>query len=398
MKHNLLKYSAWLHLFLWISLLQPDGFAERTLVMSQQDLRPIEQFVVGNCVVIVAAGGQLQPYSITRTMSYVADCFVKIQINDICVCAAPHQKFYSCDRNDWVSANMLHVSEQLLCGNDNVVCVSAVEMVHKQQKMHAFTVDTSHIFCVTPYKIIAHNIDPATTAATIAALSVTCPPAAVAVAVGQAVAFSVVGCVMYCMHRSSQRNKIQPGGCFYPEAKDNALHNGGCYQPMPDVPLVCDIRVGKETGTAKITPYEKPEVVKNSGCEFPITDAEMPIVHHAATKQTDSSDNKRYNGPWYNRTEDWIKDHPFGQKTKDCLERSIYVNQGKRAYKTIKKIENYDGFNKGDYIVIDALHNDHLEVFGKNLKWKHVANFDGTKNEKKTEQGREESRRPLEKG
>jgi filamentous hemagglutinin len=63
----------------------------------------------------------------------------------------------------------------------------------------------------------------------------------------------------------------------------------------------------------------------------------------------------------------------------------------------IKRIDDCDGFKKGDYVVVDAMHKDHLEVFDKNEKWIAVANFDGTKNEKKTEQGREEPRRPLEK-
>lgn len=71
-------------------------------------------------------------------------------------------------------------------------------------------------------------------------------------------------------------------------------------------------------------------------------------------------------------------------------------NQGKRAFKVIENIENCDGFKKGDYIVVDAMHKDHLEVFGKNKKWKQVTNLDGTKNEKKTEQGKKEARKPLE--
>jgi|GEM_PF-1714449 hypothetical protein len=397
MKHNQLKRFAWLHLLLWVGLLQPDGFAERTLVMSQQGLKPIEQFVVGNNVVVVAAGGQLQPYSITRTMSYVADSFIKIQVNDVCICAAPHQKFYSCDRTDWVNANELKVSEQLLCGSGNVVCVSAVETVHKQQKMHTFTVDTSHVFCVTPYEIMAHNIDPATTIATVATLSVACPPAAVAVAVGQAAAFVGVGCVMYCMHRRAHKHDLRHNGCFSPESSNgtSAQVATGCYHPMPDVPLVCDIGAGKEVETAKITPYENPEVVTSVGCEFPVADAEMPILHHATTKQTDVDAEGRYNGPWYNRTEDWIKDHLFGQKIKKLLQRTDYIKQGKRAFRVIEKIEGCYGFNKGDYIIIDGLHKDHLEVYGSNKKWKQVANFDGTRNEKKTEQGKEEPRQPL---
>ena len=46
--------------------------------------------------------------------------------------------------------------------------------------------------------------------------------------------------------------------------------------------------------------------------------------------------------------------------------------------------------------MVDAMHKDHLEVFGKNEKWKSVANFNGSKNIDKTKQGMKESRRPLE--
>ncbi len=78
------------------------------------------------------------------------------------------------------------------------------------------------------------------------------------------------------------------------------------------------------------------------------------------------------------------------------MERSIYVNQGKRAFEVLNNIDGCDGFEKGDYVVIDGLYKDHLEVFDKHGEWKSVANFDGTKNEKKTEQGKEKPRRPLE--
>jgi len=401
MHQKLLNKSVLLFLFSWIACLQPDGFAERTLVMGHYGLRPIEQFVVGNAVIVIAAGGALQPYSIMRTMSYVADSFIKIYIKDVCVCAAPQQKFYSCTRNDWVSANALNTSEQLLCGNGNLVCVDRLETVHKKQKMHTFTVETSHIFCVTPYEIIAHNIEPTVTTGVIVGLSVTCPPAAIAVAAAEAVTFGIIGCVMYCAHRKSQKNQRNFNAHFSTNTKSHGLHDHkktvGCYNPIPDCPIVCDIRAGKETETAKITPYEKPEVI-NVNCEFPRETIESPILHYTATKQSECDEHKRYNGPWYNRTEDWIKEHPVGQKIKKFLERSIYINQGKRAFYVLKDIEGCTGFKKGDYVVVDALHNDHFEVFGKNLKWKHVANFDGTLNEKKTEQGRTEDRQKLQRG
>jgi hypothetical protein len=393
MQRNFLKKFTFLFVLLWVGLLQPDGFAELTLVKTYGGFKPIEHFIVGNHVVVVANGGQLQPYSITHTMSYVADCFIKIQIKDICVCAAPNQKFYSCTRNDWVSAQALRVSEQLLCGSGNVVTVDAVETVYKQQKMHAFTVETRHIFCVTPYEIIAHNIDPISTAGT-AVLSVACPPAGIAAAVAQGVAWTVLGCVMYCKHRKAHKYELQHRGCFTPESRHGTTASvaSGCYQPVQEVPLVCDIRAGKLDLPTKLV-HEIPVSNVDQGCAFPIH-AEKPELHNAATIQTDCDASKRYEGPWYNRTEDWVKEFEH----KDKLERSDYVNQGKRAFKVLKNVEVCDGFKKGDFVVIDALHNDHLEVFGKDKEWKHVANFDGTKNIKKTEQGKNEPRKPLIKG
>jgi len=88
----------------------------------------------------------------------------------------------------------------------------------------------------------------------------------------------------------------------------------------------------------------------------------------------------------------------IGQKIKTLLERSAFTNQGKRAFQLIGKIKNCDGIKKGDYVVVDALHNDHLEVFDKNKKWSHVVNFDGTINYEKTKQGQKDKRQPLKKG
>ena len=386
-----------LHVLLWVGLLQPDGFAESTLVRTYEGFKSIEQFVMGDHVVVVAEGGQLQPYSIARTMNYVADCFIKIQIKDICVCAVPDQKFYSCTRNDWVSARALHVSEQLLCGSGNIVCVDAVEMVHKKQKMYAFTVETSHIFCVTPYEIIAHNIDPVSIVGTVT-LSAVCPPVGIVAAIGQVAAFGVLGCVMFCRHRKSHKYEAQHHGCFSPESGTgvSAPVATGCYQPVQEVPIVCDIKAGKVDLPTQLVHEIPKDIGLDQGCAFPIH-AEPSELYDTAT-QTDGAENKRYDGPWYNRTEDWIKEHPFGQKIKDCLERSIYINQGKRAYRVMRKIEGCNGFDKGDYIVIDALHNDHLEVFGKNKEWKYVSNLDGTKNIRKTEQGKNEPRQRLKEG
>ena len=259
--------------------------------------------------------------------------------------------------------------------------------------MHAFTVETSHIVCVTPYEIIAHNMDPVSMVGTVT-LSAVCPPVGIAAVIGQVAAFGVLGCVMFCKHRKAHKYDLQHHGCFSPESRNSATTAiaTGCYQPVQDAPIVCDIKAGKLDLPTQLV-HEIPENNIDKGYEFPIY-VEQPILHEAATAQTDGDENKRYNGPWYNRTEDWVKE--FEHKNK--LERSGYINQGKRVFAILEDIKGCDGLKKGYYVVVDALHKDHLEVFGRDLEWKHVANFDGTKNIEKTKQGSKEQRRPLQRG
>jgi len=183
----------------------------------------------------------------------------------------------------------------------------------------------------------------------------------------------------------------------------------GCFKVAqePIIVHIYPIQDGnQDIGCRIIVPSEKQNIsapgcvsaaeeTKNSSHIFPVVQNKEPMI---LLKQADTevdSENKQYPGPWYDRTEDWIKEYPFGQKVAKHLERSKYTNQGKRAFRVINNIEGCDGFKKGDFVVIDALHKDHLEVFDKWKEWKGVANFDGTKNENKTAQGNNTPREPL---
>ena len=44
-----------------------------------------------------------------------------------------------------------------------------------------------------------------------------------------------------------------------------------------------------------------------------------PHVQLYNTKKDDCEEKEQYNGPWYNRTEDWISEHIFGQKIKKII-------------------------------------------------------------------------------
>ena len=238
------------------------------------------------------------------------------------------------------------------------------------------------------------------TTTVVAALSTVCPPVGAVVAVAEVVALGVVGVGMYCARQKLEKNK-KFDGCFLQDDVLKQSQSTGCYPvDIPyyrdlNVPPGCIITVEKLRTTEGFA-YEKPEGM-NDACAFPAEIVRDSIMHHYEANKDDGDEKKQYNGPWYNRTEDWINEHPFGQKITNLLERSQYTNQGKRAFRLIKNIENCDGFKKGDYVVVDAMHKDHLEVFGRDKEWSHVANFDGTINVEKTKQGMKERRTPLRK-
>ena len=57
------------------------------------------------------------------------------------------------------------------------------------------------------------------------------------------------------------------------------------------------------------------------------------------SKSTEKEEVKtRYEGPTYERTEDWVKNHPLPDEVKNAFERTNLGMQGKRAYRLKKKI------------------------------------------------------------
>lgn len=116
-----------------------------------------------------------------------------------------------------------------------------------------------------------------------------------------------------------------------------------------------------------------------------ITTVSKTEVQRKIADQSKLTSNERYNGPTHNRTEDWIK--TLSEKIRNAFERTNLGMQGKRAYRLKEKVEGFTGIAQGEFVVIDALHKDHLEVYDKYGDWVHVANFDGTRNIEKTNQG-----------
>jgi hypothetical protein len=92
------------------------------------------------------------------------------------------------------------------------------------------------------------------------------------------------------------------------------------------------------------------------------------------------------------RTEDFFEKTEFGIKHAKDFEWSIYGYDGKRAFQAMK---NFDHIKKKQYIALDGLHKNHLELYGSDRKWLGVINFDGTLNEQLTKSVNKGKRRPL---
>jgi hypothetical protein len=93
-----------------------------------------------------------------------------------------------------------------------------------------------------------------------------------------------------------------------------------------------------------------------------------------------------------NRTEDFFIAIEFGKAHKNNFQRSIYGYHGKRAFQAMK---NFDHIKKKQYIVLDGLHKNHLEVYNSDKKWLKVINFDGTLNEQLTSNASEKLHQKL---
>jgi hypothetical protein len=186
-----------------MNLVHAEGFTADILVHMQQGLVPIENIEQGDQVV-VGCGNPSPLYAITNTIAKSVDRCIAITVKDVVICAAIDQKIYALGKG-WVRADGLILSDLLLCEDKKYIEISALEIIDEEQKMYALSVESSHIFCVTKYGIIAHNTEPV--GASIAtAISFVCPPAGAAVIVGEIVAFGVAGFIGYLIHKKSKQD------------------------------------------------------------------------------------------------------------------------------------------------------------------------------------------------
>lgn len=141
-------YLLFLPLIFFVNILHADGFVAGTVVHTQNGLVPIECCSVDDRILNKQA---LTTYPISHIISYTANNFVNITIDDECVGVSVSQRLYAVNKNGWVYASILEVSDQLLCGNGEIVLIKKIETIQELQKIYALSIKTDHTFCVGRY-------------------------------------------------------------------------------------------------------------------------------------------------------------------------------------------------------------------------------------------------------
>jgi len=339
------------------------------------------------------------------TPSYVR--FTCVDEDDTCteiITCTPLQEFYLYDADVWIPAYQL-VAGVRLKSRDGYQIIIVLEHIAEDLEVYLIEVKDTHTFFVGRCGLLTHNT--MLPWALSAGLSI---PFGASAASGAAGAFfgpitllagAVIGTVAGIMFKiacDKHMPRYEVGVCDH-----DFMHPQECQTTT----IISQDKQGIGCGDTTIkhpkpfiTPIEPVEIEKQIGCPIIIIEEPKPLINvpveqtwedffvtkdKQANNDTAKNKKERYDGPTFGRTEDWINSSPIGKE----FERTDKGMQGKRAFRLKKKIPGLTGISQGEFVVIDALHKDHLEVYNKHGIWTHVANFDGSKNEEKTEQAKD---------
>lgn len=135
-----------------------EGFLAGTLVSTPHGLVPIEQLAIGDTVNNYQDDGACTSQKITAISNHHIDEYLTIETPDETIAAAPHQKFYVADEEQWVHAQDLTPRHKLLTIMAQGILVQQVKKVNQTNQAYVLTVN-DHVFYVTPHAIHVHNSD-----------------------------------------------------------------------------------------------------------------------------------------------------------------------------------------------------------------------------------------------
>lgn len=352
-----------------------------------------------------------------------ANCHIILGFDDECdadIVCTPIQEFYIPGNQSWTSAYMLKIGDALLTKDMTTKIVQHKRFIPNSIKIYMIEVDDSHTFFVGKYGVLTHNIF----LPLAASLGFSVPFGSVATGTAGSF-FGPIGLVggvifggivsvaikaLYENHIHSYKTpaynttyienychnmvipnddniSLQSDGCFIPQSIDEIARIIPIEYQLPEIPVGCiaiEVKTLHDNDTHIYDESSEIESIKTKGCFDQNNQIERSLIH----KQEKTTEHETAKIRYREKARNWDE---FEKKTLMGQQHGKYfVHTGKRNPKDnspirqlIKDIPNTEMFKKGYLFAIDKLHGDHFEVW-KDKKWIGVANFDGSRNEKKT--------------
>ncbi len=429
MLNKIFKFFCWtffISYFFTITILYGHGFSADTLIqLNDKSLSPIRTIYLATMYMHIPILSyntiiQLQEKQYIKSTKQDKSCYCMHigfnndsddkQNSDI-ICTIT-QEFYIPKIDQWIPAYKLIIGDELLTSNMTTKPITYIKFTSNFLPIYLFEVENSHTFFVGKHSILTHNIAMPTIWMGFSAF---CGNGGTIVAAGNSffgpmslIINLSIGALQFAIAKiisrsSSQKEKEIPiqvirdcGSSYIPEHK--TPEREPCLNEIKTLTYTCETEQQSSTFVVSPSPCNyslQNPILNNINYEYGSTHLSAridatPLIQSCLTSSEQQKD--RYNGPKYHRTEDWVKE--FEEQTKKVFEKTNFKPHGQRVFKIIRDIPG-TALKKGMYVALDALHKDHLEVYGKNREWIFVINFDGTINEQKTEQAKKTKRYPL---
>jgi hypothetical protein len=345
------------------------------------------------------------------------------EANDI-ICT-PLQEFYLPAIGKWLPAYMLRHGDALLTENLTTKTLVYKELIEKPLKIYMLEVHNAHTFFVGKDSILTHNIFlPAAIG-----IGFAIPFGSVAtgtiggffgpIGLGIGIAIGGITGIEFKSLYEKRIPKYKFFDCSISFIKDDTNRPSGCFIPEYSsdssyiyVMPLDDNMASKPAGCIEIIPrivgeqlinscdkYQDIERIDNEGCFRPIEHNDLASFYSQEklpVKEKPNFDNKPITASNWNEFEEKT---PIGRE-----HGKKFIPTGKRnpkddspIRKLVADISNTEMFKKDYLFAIDRLHKDHLEVWNSKGEWIGVANFDGSKNEKKSNAEKNIDKRRLRK-
>ncbi len=142
--------------FLQIDPAENEGFIAGTKVKTAHGFQSIEDLSADTMIIGLDSTATHKEKPIIHISKKLINQYVKISTEKEIISAGLHQKFYVLQKNQWVYAKDIKVSDLLFLHKADSSFVKNIEIIEQVTPLYMLTLE-NHIFFITPDDIMVHN-------------------------------------------------------------------------------------------------------------------------------------------------------------------------------------------------------------------------------------------------